>query len=466
MNVNRTTAMDRRRMLKGLGVAIGLPLLEAMMPHSILGGSAFADEKASAAASTLNAAPAGAPPVRLAFVSQPNGMWMENFTPVQAGALNDLPPTLKPLDAVKSEFMVLSGLGQDNARAKGDGGGDHARSAAAFLTGAHPFKTSGSNIRLGISIDQFAAKAMGQDTLLPSLELGCDNGRRAGDCDSGYTCAYVSNISWANESTPMPKLTDPATVFDRMFGKEFGPAEMKRRIAERKSILDYVREDAVHLDKQVGKEDRQKLDEFTTSIRELERRIENNLKRKDALTPPKDFPRPTGIPREYSEHVKLMYDLMLIAFQTDCTRVSTFQVASEGSNRTFPFLGVTGAHHELSHHGKKPENVEAIKKIDLFYMSHFAYFLQKLKNTKEGAGSLLDNCMVMLGSGIGDGDRHNHNDLPVILAGRGAGYVKPGRHVIYPTDTPLCNLYVSMLQGARVKATNFADSNAALPQLS
>ncbi|HYG77727.1 MAG TPA: DUF1552 domain-containing protein [Planctomycetota bacterium] len=464
--MSRSKVMDRRTALKGVGVAIGLPLLEAMMPSGIFGGSASAEEKKSALAAAGMGGSSSKTPVRLAFVAIPNGMWMDHFTPKTVGPLTDLPPSLKPLEALRGDFSILSGLAQDNARAKGDGPGDHARSAAAFLTGAHPFKTAGSNIKLGISVDQVAAKSIGQQTQLPSLELGCDVGRKAGECDSGYACAYVSNISWADETTPMPKLVDPAAVFERLFGKNTGQFDMARKMAERKSILDYVRDDTKRLEKQVGSADQKKLDEFTTSLRELERRIENNMKNKEAVAPPPGFNRPTGIPKEYSEHLKLMYDMMIVAFQTDCTRVCTFQVASEGSNRSFNFIGVSGAHHELSHHGKKPDNVEAIKKIDHFYMSQFGYFLQRMKAVKEGSGTLLDNCLIMMGSGIGDGDRHNHDDLPILLAGKGGGTVVPGRHVQYPKNTPLCNLFVSMLQRAKVNATRFADSTGPLPQLS
>jgi len=459
--------MDRRTALKGVGLAIGLPLLEAMIPGGCFGGKAYADEKKSAlAAAGMGGGGSSKTPVRLAFVAIPNGMWMDHFTPPAPGPLTNLPPSLKPLESLRGDFSVLSGLEQDNAKAKGDGPGDHARSAAAFLTGAHPFKTAGSNIKLGVSVDQIAAKAIGQQTHLPSLELGCDAGRKAGECDSGYACAYVSNISWADETTPMPKLVDPAMVFERMFGKDNGQFDMQRKMAERKSILDYVREDTRRLEKQVGLSDVRKLDEFTTSLRELERRIENNLKNKESVAPPAGFARPTAIPKEYAEHLKLMYDMMIVAFQTDCTRVCSFQVASEGSNRSFSFMGVSGAHHELSHHGKKPDNVEAIKKIDHFYMSQFGYFLQRMKAVKEGSGTLLDNCLIMMGSGIGDGDRHNHDDLPIILAGKGGGTAVPGRHIVYPKNTPLCNLFISMLQRAKVTTTRFGDSTGPLAQLS
>lgn len=462
--------MDRRTALRGLGLAIGLPLLEAMSPKGWFAGEALADGKSALAAAGMgggSSAAAGGKAIRMAFITTPNGVWMDNFTPKTVGPLADLPPTLKPLDALKGDIAVLSGLAADNARAKGDGPGDHARSSAAFLTGAHPFKTAGANIKLGISVDQAAAKAIGQQTHLPSLELGCDQGRKAGECDSGYSCAYVSNISWADESTPMPKTIDPAAVFDRMFGNNAsGAQDMARRLAERKSILDYVKEDALRIKNQVGTADQKKVDEFTTSLREIERRIENSMKSKGPPVPPPGAVRPpNGVPKDYAEHIKLMYDLMVVAFQTDCTRIATFLVANEGSSRTFNNIGVTGAHHELSHHGKKPDNVEAIKKIDLFYMQQFAYFIKRLKDVKEGSGTLLDNCMIVYGSGIGDGDRHNHDELPIVLAGKGGGTIVPGRHIRYPKDTPLCNLYLGMLQRAKVNATAFGDSKQPLAQL-
>ena len=471
--------MSRRTLLRGLGLAIGLPLLEAMAPNGLLGEPALAggDDALIAAglggSSSSSSTPAGKR-LRMAFITTPNGMWMDNFLPKTPGPLTELPPTLKPLEALRSDIMVLSGLAQANAGGKGDGAGDHARSSAVFLTGVHPFKTAGANIKLGVSVDQFAAKAVGQATHLPSMELGCDAGRKAGECDSGYSCAYVSNISWADETTPMPKQIDPAAVFDRMFGIQAAGGQdavqhamdMARRLAERKSILDYVKEDSMRIKNQVGISDQRKIDEFSTSLREIERRIENSMKSKGPPVPPQGTVRPkVGIPKDYAEHMKLMYDLMVIAFQTDATRIATFLAANEGSGRTFTSIGVTGAHHELSHHGKKPDSIEGIKKIDLFYLQQFAYFLKRLKDVKEGSGSLLDNCMIVYGSGISDGDRHNHDELPIILAGKGGGTIVPGRHVKYPQGTPLCNLYLSMLQRAQVKATSFGDSKAPLAQL-
>ena len=445
--------MNRRTMLKGLGAALSLPLLDAMLPARWSGASSVAHADGTA-------------PKRMLFVTQPNGMWMENFTPKEVGALPaELPATLKSLEPLRAEISVLSGLAHANGMAKGDGAGDHARSAASFLTGAHPRKTAGSDIRLGISVDQVAAKDIGQNSRFPSIELGCEAGRRAGECDSGYSCAYVSNVSWSSETTPMPKLVDPKQVFDRLFGEE--GVDMAARLETRKSILDFVRDDTARVEKQLGVEDRRKLDEFTNSVREVERRIEQNIKL--AHTPvklPAGTLRPTGIPKDYAEHVKLMYEMIALAFQTDSTRIGTYLVANEGSGRNFSFIGANGAHHELSHHGKSPEKIEAIKKIDKFYMDQFAGFVKRLKDTKEGSGSLLDNCMIVLGSGIGDGDRHNHNDLPVLLAGRAGGTITQGRHLKFAKDTPLCNLYVGMLQRMGMKTEKFGDSTAALAQLS
>ena len=447
--------LDRRTMLKGFGAALGLPLLEAMLPSKFLSSVVRADEAVKRSA-----------PLRMLFINQPNGVWMDNFKPAAVGPLTDLPPTLKSLEPLRQDFSVLSGLALDNANAKGDGPGDHARSGAAFLTGAHPRKTKGSDIKLGVSVDQYAASHAGQTTRLPSLELGCDAGKRAGDCDSGYSCAYVSNISWAGESTPMPKLVDPAHVFDRIFGKS--GASMLTRLQSRKSILDFVSDETSQLQKEVGLSDQRKLVEFTTALREVERRIEQNIKLNSTpVKLPENTVHPEGIPHDYAQHIRLMYDLLALSFQTDVTRIGTFLVANEGSNRNFGFMGIEGAHHEMSHHGANADKIAAVKKIDKFYYDQFAYFLKRLKDTKEvGGGSLLDNCMIMLGSGIGDGDRHNHDNLPILLAGGGGGSIKQGRHIAFDRHTPLCNLYVSMLDRMGVKTPRFGDSTGALKELS
>lgn len=436
-------------MLRGLGVSMALPLLDAMLPRRFM--------------SEAQGAILGKPPVRMAFLYVPNGMWMKNFTPASVGANFELTPTLAPLQAVRSEFSVLTGLTLDAARAHGDGAGDHARSGAAFLTGVHPKKTGGADIHVGISVDQVAAMQLGSQTRLPSLELGCDKGKAAGECDSGYSCAYSHNLSWRGEKTPQPKEIDPAAVFDRLFkaadSKE-AAAGYAKRMEKRKSILDFVAEDAKNLDSQLGVDDRRKLDEFTTSIRDVEKRVEAAKEHPPAAMPTNG--RPPADHGDFTQHQRLMYDMLALAYRMDLTRISTFLVAHEGSDRRYPQLGFSEGHHTVSHHGASGEKIEAIKKIDLYHMQQVAYFLEKLKSIPEGNGSLLDNCMIMLGSGISDGDRHNHNDLPIMLAGRAGGALKPGRHVKFQQNTPLCNLYFSMLNIMGAKVERFGDSTGPL----
>jgi len=440
---------------------MALPLLDAMLPTSALASSpSTAMARAAAAGQPLS-------PVRMGFIFQPNGFHMPDFLPKATGANYDMPRSLKPLEKVREHLTILSGLAHDNARAKGDGPGDHARSSAAFLTGAHPHKTNGRDIRLGVSIDQFAAQQIGKATPLPSLELGCDRGRMAGNCDSGYSCAYVTNISWANETTPIPQEVDPGAVFDRLFG---GPearrsaADRKKKLAYRKSVLDLVADDTRSLQRNLGQSDQRKLDEYMTAVRDVEQRVERAREDGGRQVDP-GVPRPEGIPRDYADHIRLMYDMMALAFRTDMTRISTFMVARAGSNRSFPDVGVRSGHHRLSHHKGKQNMIEDIKKIDLWYMQQFAYFVERLGSIPEGEGTLLDNCMIMLGSGISDGNRHRHEDLPCILAGRGGGTIAPGRHVSYRKNTPLCNLYMSVLQRVGVKADRFGDSNGVLSGL-
>jgi hypothetical protein len=458
-------------MLRGLGVAMGLPLLDAMLPSGGLIQTAQAATGPAAAGGI--AGRAAVAPVRSCFVFIPNGVNVDNWFPKAEGAAFELPPTLAPLAKLKSDISVLSGLALDGAKAHGDGPGDHARSAAAFLTGAHPYKTKGKDIKLGVSVDQFLAEKVGDRTRLPSLEVGLDRAQTAGDCDSGYSCAYVTNISWRNDTTPVPKEVDPGALFDRLFGNNNGTSKealeaQAKRLRLRKSVLDFVSEDTRRLERQVGAADKQKLDEFTTSIREVEKRVESARTAaaagaQQAIKP--DMARPDGTPKDFAEHYKLMADLLVLAWRMDLTRVSTLMVARDGSNKTYRELGLTEGHHTCSHHGKDEAKIAAIKKIDLFHMEQFAYFVQKLKETKEGNGSMLDNSMVMLGSGISDGDRHNHNELPVLVAGRGGGAIKPGRHTRYPRETPLCNLYVSMLGAMGVKTTSFGDSTGPLTGL-
>ena len=362
-------------------------------------------------------------------------------------------------------FIYISGLAHDKARPHGDGPGDHARASATFLTGCQARKTKGADIKAGVSVDQIAAEKVGRFTRLPSLELSCDKGRIAGECDSGYSCAYQFNLSWKTESTPMPPEVDPRLVFDRLFSNGIeGETEENRakRDLYNKSILDFVTEDASRLKSKLGYTDRHKLDEYLTAVRELEQRIQQA--EKFAASQP-DFARPTGIPKQYEQHLRLMYDMMALAFQSDTTRVATFITAHDGDDRPYPFIDVPEGHHTLSHHQNDQAKKEKIAKINHFHMEQFARFLSKLKSVKEGDGTLLDNCMIVYGSGIGDGNAHNHDELPILLAGKGSDTIKPGRHVRYKQNTPLTNLYVAMLDlfGAPVKS--FGDSNGKLEGL-
>lgn len=443
--------ISRRTVLRGLGASIALPFLDAMMPSYV------------SAAMGKSAAP-----LRMAMFFLPNGMNMAQFLPTETGTSFGLTPTLEPLAKVKDDITLLSGLCLNGARAQGDGGGDHARSAAAFLTGCHPVKTAGADIHNGISMDQVAANKVGSETRLPSLELGLDRGQVAGECDSGYSCAYVTNISWRSPVNPMPHEVNPAAVFDRLFGSadEIANAQNRaRRLAERRSILDFVADDSKSLESQLGKADQQKLDEYTTSIRQIEKQIEKaRLESARPIDP--GMGRPDGIPEDFQAHMRLMCDLMILAFRMDLTRISTCMVAREGSERTYRWLGLSDGHHTLSHHGRKPEKLEAIAKIDRFHVEQYAYMLEKMKSIKEGDRTLLDNSMILFGAGICDGNRHNHNNLPILLAGRAGGTITPGRHIAVQENTPLCNLYLSMLDRMGVKQDRFGDSTGLLSELS
>jgi len=452
MAMNKQWQIPRRTFLKGLGTAMALPVLEAMAPGASLAGTV--------------AAPSGLPR-RVGFIFVPNGVDMANWTPKGVGSDFELPASLEPLASVKEDLLVLSGLAHDKARPNGDGAGDHARGSATFLTGCQARKTHGADIRVGISVDQAAAAVIGKGTRLPSIELGCDRGQQAGNCDSGYSCAYSFNISWKTESTPMPAEVNPRLAFDRLFsGGKKGEINENRIRRERyqRSILDFVLEDANRLKTNLGATDRRKLDEYLTAVRELEVRIEQS--EKFAATLPDYAIKPkTGVPKDYQQHVRLMFDLLALAFQTDTTRVSSFILAHDGSNRPYPFIQVSEGHHDLSHHGNNPAKKEKIAKINRFHITQFAYFLEKLKSIKEGDGTLLDNCMIVYGSGIGDGNAHNHDNLPILLAGRGAGTVTPGRHVKYENGTPLNNLFLSMLERVGVKRDILGDSTGRLPRL-
>jgi hypothetical protein len=403
----------------------------------------------------------------MAFLFVPNGANMEKWVPNRVGYDYDLPYILEPAARIKDDLLIMSGLTHDKGRANGDGAGDHARCASVFLTGAQPRKTSGANIRSGVSVDQVAARKIGRATPFPSLELGIEGGRNAGNCDSGYSCAYSSNVSWAGPSTPVGKEINPRLVFERLFSNQKSKdaaASRFERDAYQRSILDFVREDAQRLQSRLGQSDRLKLDEYLTGVREIERR----LSRDDTGRAGRDadnFPKPAGVPEEYAEHVRLMCDMMVLAFQADLTRVATCMFGNAGSNRPYRMIGVSDGHHDLSHHGNDQAKLDKIAQINRFHVSQFAYFVERLRSIPEAGGTLLDNCMIVYGSGISDGNRHNNENLPIVLAGRGGGTITPGRHVSFPYETPLCNLFVSLLDRMGASVPWHGDSTGRLTGL-
>src|SRR5579885_3018374 len=441
-------SLPRRTFLRGLGATIALPVLDAMTPALASGANRLAAKS----------------PLRLSIVYVPNGIMMKDWTPQAEGAAFELPRILKPLEPFRDQILVLSGLTQNNGRALGDGPGDHARAAATFLTGVHPRKTYGADIQNGVSFDQIAAQHVGENTRFPSLELGCEDGRLVGNCDSGYSCAYSNSISWRGPATPNPPEINPRSVFERLFGAgDEDPATRARQQRYNQSILDFVSDDTRRLEGGLGPTDRRKLDEYLSAVREIEKRIETAERDSKEFVP--TIERPAGIPVDYAEHSRLLYDMLAIAFQADLTRVATFMMGREGSTRAYREIGVPDAHHPLTHHRNNPEMIEKVAEINAYHMQQFAYFLNKLKSIPEGDGTLLDHALIVYGSGLSDGNRHTHNDLPVVLAGGGCGALRPGRHVCYPAETPITNLYLSLLDRAGVKSGQVGDSNGELQHL-
>jgi hypothetical protein len=439
--------ISRRTVLRGLGAAVALPWLEAMGPLAGWAAPASGEKPA---------------PTRMAFLYVPNGKNMPDWTPKKEGADFALPAILEPLKAVRDDILLLTGLAADKARPNGDGPGDHARAMAAFLTGCQPRKTDGTDIRLGISVDQAAAIRVGDRTRLSSLEIGCEAGGMAGNCDSGYSCVYSSTMAWRSATQPLPKEVNPRLVFDRLFGGGVD-ADRQRRDSQRKSILDFVRDDARDLEGRLGATDRRKLDEYFAAVRDVERRIEKAGKSPETKAP--DFARPAGVPSKYEEHLRLMCDLLVLAFQADVTRVCTFVFAIEGSNKPYPFAGVPEGHHDLSHHGNDAKKRAKIRDINRFHTTQLAYLLTKLKGIREGDGTLLDHCMIAYGSGNSDGNAHNHDDLPILLAGKASGTIRTGRHVRYAKETPLNNLWLAMLERMGCPMASLGDSTGVLTGL-
>ncbi|MDG2131260.1 MAG: DUF1552 domain-containing protein [Fuerstiella sp.] len=433
--------INRRAVLRGAGTALSLPFLDIMHPVS-------ASSKAAVA------------PARMAFVFFPNGAIMDRWKPTGDGAEFELGETLKPLESHKNDLLIMTGLTQHHARANGDGGGDHARNASAFLTGAQPRKTSGADIEVGVSADQAAARLIGAQTRLPSLELGIERGRNAGNCDSGYSCAYSTNISWKSPNTPTAKEINPRLAFERIFGSREAAATQERRQRFRKSILDFVSEDARRLQGKLGGTDRHKLDEYFTSVREVEQRIDRAGHLRPDDIPEVDLP--AGVPTDLSEHLRLMYDIMLLSFQTDSTRIVSFMVGDAGCNRTYREVDVKGGHHQLSHHRNDEEKMDQIARIDKFLAEQFADFLTRMKSVREGDSNLLNNSMILYGSAISDANRHDHHDLPIVVAGRGGGKVSTGRVVRHPGETPLNNLLLAMAHGVGADLDELGDSTEPL----
>ena len=442
--------LSRRTLLRGLGTTLALPLLDSMVP-------AFAAPAGSAAK----------PVQRLGIVYVPNGIYMSNWTPAGNSPMLQASPMLEQLWAHRERMILISGLACQKADPLvGEGAGDHARAAGAFLTGVHPKKTEGADILAGISMDQIAARELGKETQLASLEVALESKEPVGACDPGYSCAYANTLSWRTPTTPLPMENDPRAVFERLFGssESTDPAARLARIQEDRSILDAVTQKVGRLHRELGPRDRTKLDQYLEAIRDVERRVRMAEEQSGRSLPVMD--QPGGIPTTFEEHAKLMYDLQLLAFQADLTRVISFMVAHESSTRAYPEIGVPDAHHPLSHHGGNAEKIAMLIKVNMYHMKMFAYYVDRLAATPDGDGSLLDHVTIMYGSGMSDGNRHNHHNLPILLVGGGGGKLKGGRHLRPPQETPITNLYLSMLDKLGVPAETLGDSNGKVEQLS
>jgi hypothetical protein len=439
-------ALPRRAVLKGIGAAIGLPLLDAMTP-------AFSQSRAAA-------------PVRLAWFYVPNGIDMRHWTPAAEGPLGALPVILEPLQAVKNDIMVLSNLTANWGRPLLDGAGDHGRALAAYMTGTYVRKTAGADLKLGVSADQIAAQAVGHLTRLPSLEVGLEEARQAGNCDNGYACAYAYNVAWKTATQPLPPISDPRQLFERLFGSDVAepPDAYRRRLVMRRSILDQVSASARTLESSLGGADRRKIDEFLTSVREIEQQVERSEREGLVIDPA--IGKPFGVPIDFTDYFRLMTGLMLVAFKADLTRISTIMIGREGSARPYPEIGVSDGHHPLTHHMGNPQMLDKVRQINVLHTTLFAEFLQKMKQTPEGDSNLLDQSLVVYGSGLSDGNSHLHDQLPTLLAGRGGGAVSSGRHVVYQRETPVANLFATMIARMGVRPEHVGDSTGQLGGLS
>lgn len=453
MSINLTS---RRNFLRGFGAAVTLPALEAFR-NPLMAATTAGREIATTASGA---------PLRMAYLYAPNGVNVEKWRPKGTTSGYKMGETFGAMEKHREDFQIFTGFEQNNARRGEDGGGSHARANAVFLTSARPKKTAGSDIRVGISVDQLAANAVAEKTRFASLELSTSGVHKSGQCDSGYSCAYQFNLSWRSETQPMTPESKPRAVFERLFGagdsQERGQS-LGQRLASKKSVLDFIQNDAKALHRSLGRTDQHKLDEYLTGVREIEKQIE----KAESLGIPVDPG--VGAPGEYTsfeEHLHMMFDMMVLAFKTDSTRVTSFMMSHDGSNRSFGEIGVNDGHHSISHHKNKKENLDKIAKIDEFYLTQLAYFLERMKTTEDVDGkSLLHNSMVVYGSAISDGNRHDHGDLPIILAGNGGGAFSPGRHVDLGEEVPLANLYLRMLNEFGVNERRFGDSTGVLKKI-
>ena len=439
-------AIPRRAFLQGVGATLALPLLDGMVPAMAAVGDSVRKS-----------------PTRLSFVYVPNGIIMQKFTPATEGAGFEITPILEPLAPYRDQMLVLSGLDCKNANPQtGEGGGDHERGSGAFLTGAHPKKTAGADIHAGTSVDQIAANELGKQTELASLELTPDFAEFVGGCDPGYSCAYTNTLCWRSPTTPMPMENNPRALFERLFGAtdSTDPAERASRIRKDRSILDAVTQDVSRLVTGLGPADRRKLTEYLDAIRDVERRIQKAEQQTTQELPTLD--RPVGIPASFEEHAKLMFDLQVLAYQTDKTRMITFLMSHEQSTRAYPEIGIADPHHPLTHHSGNQEKIAKVIQINIYHAKMFSYFLEKLRSTSDGEGSLLDHTMVVYGGSISDANVHKHEDLPILLIGGGDGTIKGGRHLRYPKDTPVANLFLTALDKLKVPAESFGDSTGVL----
>ena len=443
-------AIPRRTILRGLGAAVALPLLDGMVP-------AFATARVAAAT----------PVRRLGIVYVPNGMIMNRWTPAADGTAFELTPTLEPLAPFRDQLTILSGLANKEAHPReGEGSGPHARACGAFLTGAHVHKTEGADVQSGTSLDQLVAKELAAETQLASLEMGLETSELVGACDAGYSCAYEGTISWRTPTLPLPMEHDPRAIFERLFG-DSGSTDAQARLARSRtsrSLLDSVTEELASLRSTLGARDRAKLAEYVDAIRDVERRIQKAEEQSDRTLPL--VQQPAGVPDSYEEFARLMFDLQVLAYQCDLTRVITFMFGHEHSARTYPQVGVSDPHHPTSHHQNNPEKMAKVARINRYHMSLFAYYLDRLRATPDGDGSLLDHTILLYGAGISDPDTHDPEHLPILLIGGGAGQLTGGRHLRYPGGQPISNLYLSVLDKMNVPVERFGDSTGRLTLLS